>query len=99
LKSFNPKPIIFPKIIGFTGKPPAQGVSGNGFVGLVPFFLLFGEDSVTVRYGHPQKSVKWILSVVYIVTASVMRLVCLKLHFERSGNCADFSHITPYHRR
>jgi hypothetical protein len=35
LKSFNPKPIIFPKIIGFTGKPPAQGVSGKGFTGLV----------------------------------------------------------------
>ena len=60
---------------------------------------LFRENSVTVRYSHLHKSVKWVLSVVYIVTASVMHLVCLKLHFERSGNCADFSHITPYHRR
>jgi hypothetical protein len=43
---FNPKPIIFPKIIGFTGKSPAQGVSGNGFTDLAlpcaagPFLLL-----------------------------------------------------------
>jgi hypothetical protein len=49
----NPKPIIFPKIIGFTGKPPVQGVSGNGFTGLVPLFsaVFFPLSGLTECWG------------------------------------------------
>jgi hypothetical protein len=39
-EAFTPKPIIFPKIIGFTGKPPAQRVPENGFTGLMPHCLV-----------------------------------------------------------